>query len=116
MAALHVRDLNERNRRMLDALVQIEASVPAEQRLNPHMPYWMLTLGMGKALTCAALEWGEKALAALTAREESASAIPEQPATRPQPPATRTRRTSTSPRKQVRGKRGSTRSERRVSK
>ena len=69
----------------------------------------MLTLSMGKALTCAALEWGEKALAALNAQEAGA-------ADSLQPPATRARKTSIPPRKQARSKRGSKRSERKVSK
>ena len=69
VAAAHVRDLNDRNQRMLDMLTKIETSVPSQQSANPHLPYWMLTLSLGKALTCAALEWGEKALTALTAQE-----------------------------------------------
>src|ERR1700676_2191692 len=59
VAAAHVRDLNDRNQRMLDVLTKIEASVPSQQPANPHLPYWMLTRSMGKALICAALYWGE---------------------------------------------------------
>jgi len=128
VAAAHVRDVNERNRRMLDLLTQIEASVPAEQSVNPHLPYWMLTLSLGKALTLAALEWGEKALAALSAWEESAASVSNPPAARApavvvrtQTPARRTqtskpraRKTTVTSRKQVRGKRGATMSERKV--
>ncbi len=116
VAAAHVRDLNERNRRMLDVLTKIEASVPPQELANPHLPYWMLTLGLGKALTCAAIEWGENALTALTAQESPVAGSRQPPASRPQPPVTRTRKTSTSSHKPVRGKRGTTRSERKVSK
>jgi DNA-binding PadR family transcriptional regulator len=116
VAAAHMRDLNDRNRRMLDVLTKIEASVPPQQSANPHLPYWMLTLSLGKALTGAALDWGEKALVALAAQDESAVGISRQPATRPQPPATRARKSSATSRKKVRGKRGATRSERKVSK
>lgn len=116
VAAAHVRDLNDRNRRMLDVLTKIEASVPPQQSANPHLPYWMLTLSLGRALTCAALDWGQKALGALAAQEGSTAAIPRPPTTRPQPPATRARKSSVSPRKQGRSKRGTTRSERTVSK
>jgi hypothetical protein len=101
---------------MLDVLTKIEASVPPQQSANPHLPYWMLTLSLGKALTGAALDWGEKALVALAAQDESAVGISRQPATRPQPPATRARKSSATSRKKVRGKRGATRSERKVSK
>ena len=128
VAAAHVRDVNERNRRMLDVVKQIEASVPAEQEANPHLPYWMLTLGLGKALTLSALEWGEKALAAISKWEESAAAVSQAPVARTQAAVVRTqtpaRRTQTSkPRarkttvtslKQFRGKRGATRSERKI--
>ena len=116
VAAAHVRDLNERNRRMLDVVKRIEESVPAEQRSNPRLPYWMLTLSLGKELTRAALEWGEKALAALSAWEESDAAISPLPATRPQPNARRTRKTNVTSNKQGRGKLGATMPERKVSK
>jgi DNA-binding PadR family transcriptional regulator len=109
VAIAHIQDLNERNRRWLVTIKAIEASIPPEQPSNPHLPYWTLTLSMGKALTSAALEWGEKALASLNAREASAAGSPR-------PPATRSRKTPNSPRKKARGKRGSTRSERKVSK
>jgi PadR family transcriptional regulator, regulatory protein AphA len=79
VAAAHIRDLQARNQRMLDTLRKIEASAPSQQEANPHLPYWMLTLSLGKALTCAALEWGENTLVALLAREESAAAIPQPP-------------------------------------
>jgi len=114
VAAAHVRDLNDRNRRLLDVLAKIEASIPPQQSANPHLPYWMLTLSMGRALTGAALEWGQKALSVLAAQEESTVAIPKPATTRPR--ATRARRSSVSPRKQGRRKRGITRSERTVSK
>ena len=109
VAIAHIQDLNERNRRWLVTIKTIEASIPQEQLSNPHLPYWMLTLSFGKALTSAALEWGEKTLAALKTREASAAGTSQRP-------ATRARKTSASPRKQSRSKRGSTRSERTVSK
>jgi hypothetical protein len=65
----HVRDLQERNQRMLATLLEIEASARAGNPPNPHFPYWMLTLGLGKVLTRAALEWGETALNELSALE-----------------------------------------------
>jgi PadR family transcriptional regulator, regulatory protein AphA len=116
VAAAHLRDLNDRNRRMLGMLTKIEASVPPLQLANPHLPYWMLTLGLGKVLTCAALDWGEKALTALTAQEVSAAGSRRRTATRPQPRVTPTRKTSFSSHNQARGKSGTTRSERKVSK
>ncbi|MGP8174738.1 MAG: hypothetical protein ACLP7O_09350 [Terracidiphilus sp.] len=39
------------------------------QTNNPNKPYWMLTLGLGLAMTRAALDWGESALAELAAIE-----------------------------------------------
>jgi DNA-binding PadR family transcriptional regulator len=112
VTAAHVRDLNDRNRRMLDMLTKIEASVPPQQSANPHLPYWMLTLGLGKALTCAAIEWGETALTTIAAQEASGAGSSQPPTTGPQAPTTHTRKTSTSSHKLVRGKRGTTKSER----
>jgi DNA-binding PadR family transcriptional regulator len=65
VAAAHVREVQERNRRMLGVLAEIEASVPKHSPANPNMRYWLLTLALGKALTEAALKWGESALAEL---------------------------------------------------
>jgi hypothetical protein len=39
---------------------------------NPNKPYWMLTLSLGMALTRAALDWGESALAQLASMESAA--------------------------------------------
>jgi len=69
----HVQDLQERNQRMLATLLEIEASAHAGNPPNPHFPYWMLTLSMGKAMTQAALEWGETALTELAALEGAAA-------------------------------------------
>jgi len=69
VSAAHVRDLQERNQRMRDTLSEIEASAQAASPRNPHVPYWMLTLGLGKALIRAALEWGEGALRELSVLE-----------------------------------------------
>ena len=52
-------------RRTLATLEGIEKMARANQSPNPHRPYWMLTLGLGMALTRAALDWGESALAEL---------------------------------------------------
>jgi len=65
----HVRELQLRNRRTLDMLEGIEKMAHVHQSENPHKPYWMLTLNLGVAMTRAALDWGESALAELTAME-----------------------------------------------
>ncbi|MGD0901928.1 MAG: PadR family transcriptional regulator [Terracidiphilus sp.] len=72
VAQAHVRELNERNRRMLATLEGIEKMARAHQSNNPNKPYWMLTLGLGLALTRAALDWGESALAELASMEAAA--------------------------------------------
>jgi DNA-binding PadR family transcriptional regulator len=73
VALAHVRELNERNRRMLATLEGIEKMASAHQSKDPNLPYWMLTLGLGLALTRAALDWGESALAELAAMEQPGS-------------------------------------------
>src|SRR5208282_2207146 len=49
----HVRELNDRNRRMLATLEAIESMARKDRSQNPNKPYWMLTLGLGMALTRA---------------------------------------------------------------
>jgi DNA-binding PadR family transcriptional regulator len=70
VALAHVRELQERNRRMLATLEGIEKMTRAYQSKDPNLPYWMLTLSLGMALTRAALDWGESALAELAAMED----------------------------------------------
>jgi PadR family transcriptional regulator AphA len=69
VAIAHVHELNERNRRTLATLEGIEKMARASGSHDPNLPYWMLTLGLGLALTRAALDWGESALAELAAIE-----------------------------------------------
>ena len=73
VATAHVRELQERNRRMLAMLQGIEAMAQRDLSQNPNKPYWMLTLGLGMKLTQAALEWGEAALQELSALEPGAA-------------------------------------------
>ena len=73
----HVRELQEKNRRMLVTLLQIEAYAHRQQSQNPNKPYWMLTLSLGIALTRAALDWGESALAQLSAMETATAEAPQ---------------------------------------
>jgi DNA-binding PadR family transcriptional regulator len=73
VALVHVRELNERNRRMLATMEGIEKMANAYQSKDPNLPYWMLTLGLGLAMTRAALDWGESALAELAAMDAAES-------------------------------------------
>jgi DNA-binding PadR family transcriptional regulator len=72
VAIAHVRALQERNRRMLATLLELETMASTHAPRNPHQPFWMLTIGLGVALTRAALEWGESALAELAGMEAAA--------------------------------------------
>ncbi|HEX4007073.1 MAG TPA: PadR family transcriptional regulator [Acidobacteriaceae bacterium] len=69
----HIRDLQERNQRMLALLLGIEKDAQSHGGGGPHERYWMLTLSLGIALTRTALEWGEGALATLG----GADAVPD---------------------------------------
>jgi len=61
----HIREVQRRNRLMLDTLHGIETSAQGNAWPDPHRRYWMLTLNLGITLTKAALQWGESALAEL---------------------------------------------------
>jgi DNA-binding PadR family transcriptional regulator len=73
VALAHVRELERRNRRTMATLEEIEKMARAYQSKDPNLPYWMLTLGLGLAMTRAALEWGEAALKELATLEAAAS-------------------------------------------
>ena len=76
----HIRDLNQKNRQMLATALEIEAMAEMQPPQNPHQPFWMLTLTLGVALTRAALDWGESALAKLEAIESgSVPSVPPPP-------------------------------------
>ncbi len=63
----HIRQFQEDSRRLLATLLEIEKQVRAHNPGNPHLPFWLLTLSFGIALTRAAIAWSEPALANLTA-------------------------------------------------
>jgi PadR family transcriptional regulator, regulatory protein AphA len=73
----HVQELQEKNRRMLATLLELETLASAHASQNPHQPFWMLTLTLGIALTRAALEWGESALATLSSMDRGAASRPQ---------------------------------------
>ena len=83
----HIRELQERNRRTLATMLELEAFAGAQGSQNPHFPFWMLTLRLGIAMTRAALDWGEAALAQLASMETAATADP-QPSTVNRPSST----------------------------
>ncbi|MGA2168863.1 MAG: PadR family transcriptional regulator [Terracidiphilus sp.] len=75
----HIRKFQEKNRRMLATLLDLEVLGRARSFHHPGFPFWMLTLQYGVAQLRSALEWSEAALAMLSAAE--ADAVPK-----PQPP------------------------------
>jgi DNA-binding PadR family transcriptional regulator len=72
VASAHILELNRRNRQMLGTLDHIDRLARQQGALNPHRPYWMLTLALGIALARAALDWGESALTQIAAMESAA--------------------------------------------
>jgi len=77
VAIAHVRELQQRNRQMLAALTALESAAHAQPSESSHLPFWMLTLGLGTALTRAAIEWGESALEQLSAAERTEAQKPQ---------------------------------------
>jgi DNA-binding PadR family transcriptional regulator len=75
-ALKHVRELLDRNRRVLASLQEIENIANTHPSQNSNKPYWMLTLGLGLTLTRATLAWGESALAQLASMEAAAAESP----------------------------------------
>jgi DNA-binding PadR family transcriptional regulator len=62
----HIRRFQEKHRRLLDTLLEVESLARTYSSGNPGFPFWMLTLTFGVAQLRSALEWSESALAMLT--------------------------------------------------
>ncbi len=73
----HIREFQDKNRRLLSTLQEIETVGRARNANHPHFPFWMLTLTYGVAQIRAALEWSESALATLTIAERDAAPNPQ---------------------------------------
>ena len=76
----HLQELQRRNEGSLKSMLEIQALAPRVNAGNPHLPYWMLTLGLGIAMTQAALEWGQSAIQTLKSQIEPATANEARPA------------------------------------
>lgn len=69
VARAHIDELQKRNRESLETMKQLRTISEQYTRENPHWPYWMLTLGLGEAMTEAAVKWADTALIAVKALE-----------------------------------------------
>jgi DNA-binding PadR family transcriptional regulator len=65
----HIREFQDKLRRLLATLLEIETLGRARHGDHPHFPFWMLTHTYGVTQIRAALEWSESALAMLSAAE-----------------------------------------------
>src|SRR5271166_4593192 len=65
----HIRHFQDKLRRLLAMLQELEPLARAHNSQNPGFPFWMLTLSFGLAQMRSALEWSESALAELSAVE-----------------------------------------------
>jgi DNA-binding PadR family transcriptional regulator len=73
----HIRGFQERNRKMLSTLLELEALGRARSAHYPGFPFWILTLEYGVAHLRASLAWSEAALAVLAALESPHSKKPD---------------------------------------
>ncbi len=76
----HLAELQRRNESSLKTMLEMKSLAPRVNAGNPHLPYWMLTLDLGIAMTEAALGWGEGAIQTLKSQIEPTSANEAQPA------------------------------------
>src|ERR1035437_10034540 len=67
----HVRTFQEKNRRTLASILELETMARARNSHMPGFPFWMLTLSYGVAQLRSALEWSETALTVLSALEST---------------------------------------------
>ena len=79
----HIRKFQEKHRRLLDTLLEVEGLARVHSSHYPGFPFWMLTLTFGVAQLRSALEWSEAALAMLSSTEvgiDPKTASPQPPA------------------------------------
>jgi PadR family transcriptional regulator, regulatory protein AphA len=72
----HVREFQEKNRRVLATIEEIGQLGRERNARHPHFRYWMLTLEYGVAQIRAALGWSERALKTLASMEKEAGKRP----------------------------------------
>lgn len=60
-----IEQFRERQAQRIDTYLELERSLKAEQRDNPNLPYWLMTLSYGRHSAEALLEWSDKSLATL---------------------------------------------------
>jgi DNA-binding PadR family transcriptional regulator len=65
----HIREFQDKLRRLLATLMETETLGRERNANHPHFPFWMLTLTFGVAEIRAALEWSETALTMLSSME-----------------------------------------------
>ena len=65
----HIREFQDRLKRLLATLLEIETLGRARHGDHPHFPFWMLTHSFGVAQIRSALEWSETALTMLSSME-----------------------------------------------
>jgi len=80
----HIRAFQQKSRRFLDSILELESLARAHNAQQTGFPYWMLTLSYGVGQLRAALAWSESALLTLEAIQEpeTASAAETEPDTR----------------------------------
>jgi PadR family transcriptional regulator, regulatory protein AphA len=81
----HIREFQQKSRRFLTELLQLEQLAHAHSAQQPGFGYWMLTLQYGLGQLRAALAWSDAALATLAAAESAPSLQPHSPAAQPVP-------------------------------
>lgn len=69
----HVQSFQQKNRRLLATLLEIEGLARTRNSQSPGFPFWMLTLSFGVAQLRSALEWSQSALAMLTSAKASSN-------------------------------------------
>ena len=69
VAIEQIKRFQEKNRRMLAMLLELQTLGLERSSHYPGFPFWMLTLGYGEGQLRAALEWSETAIAALKGLE-----------------------------------------------
>jgi DNA-binding PadR family transcriptional regulator len=73
----HIQIFQQKNRRLLETLLEVEGLARTHSSHYPGFPFWMLTLSFGLAQLRSALEWSESALATLASTQPATLSNPQ---------------------------------------
>lgn len=83
ISAAHILAFQQKSRRFLDTIIELQSLARVHNAHQPGFAYWMLTLSYGVGQLKAALTWSESALSAINTLDAFPSPDPPSPESQP---------------------------------